>query len=105
MGRRAKNSTVEVAEGLYLKSQPNTVNLQAYCRINSQTFRKSVGTDNVAKAKSIALDWYYDLKQQAKKGLLLKKTSFHYLPMKLKVMRAARKSAIQRIGGFLLVCK
>lgn len=79
MGRRAKNSTVEVAEGLYLKSQPNTVNLQAYCRINSQTFRKSVGTDNLAKAKSIALDWYYDLKQQAKKGILLKKVSFNEL--------------------------
>ena len=79
MGRRAKNSTVEVVEGLYLKSQPNTVNLQAYCRINSQTFRKSVGTDNVAKAKSIALDWYYDLKQQAKKGILLKKVSFNEL--------------------------
>ena len=79
MGRRAKNSSIEVVEGLYLKPQPNTINLQAYCRINGQSFRKSVGTDNVSKAKSAALEWYYDLKQQAKKGLLLKKTSFNTL--------------------------
>lgn len=79
MGRRAKNSSIEVVEGLYLKPQPNTINLQAYCRINGQSFRKSVGTDNVSQAKSAALEWFYDLKQQAKKGLLLKKTSFNTL--------------------------
>ena len=79
MGRKAKISTVEVVEGLYLKSQPNSSNLQAYCRISGHTFRKSVGTDNLAKAKSAALEWYYDLKQQAKKGVLLKKVSFNKL--------------------------
>ncbi len=79
MGRKPNADTLEIVKGLYLKLQPNSRHLQAHCRLNNQTPRKSMGTEDVEQARLTGLEWYFDLKQQAKLGVLLVKISFQHL--------------------------
>jgi integrase len=79
VGRKPNADTLEIVKGLYLKPQPNSRHLQAHCRLNNQTLRKSMGTEDVEQARLAALEWYFDLKQQAKLGVLLVKISFPHL--------------------------
>ena len=58
MGRKAAASTITLQKGLHLKSQPNCSTLQAHAHIDSKTYRKSMGTDNVMAATELALVWH-----------------------------------------------
>lgn len=79
MGRKAKSTTITVTPGLLLKQSAKSPFWQCYCRINSASYRKSTGAAAVEEAKQIALEWFFELKKQAKAGVGLKRISFSTL--------------------------
>jgi integrase len=79
MGRLKANQTITVRDGLYLKSVTGTKNLQAYCRLENQTFRKSMKTDDEDVAAERAREWFYGLKNDVAHGVTTKKISFSTL--------------------------
>jgi integrase len=79
MGRSKASHTIAVIDGLYLKSVAGTKNLQAYCRLGNQTFRKSMKTDDVEAASELAREWLYGLKNDVAQGVTVKKISFTQL--------------------------
>ena len=58
MGRKAKSTTIIVAKGLNLKTQPNCSTLQAHAHIGGKSYRKGMGTADIARAIEIALEWH-----------------------------------------------
>ena len=56
MGRRAKDSTVEVSEGVYLKMMGDA--LHCYFRLGGKQFRRSTKTSDLREAKLLALTWH-----------------------------------------------
>ena len=58
MGRKAKSTTIIVAKGLNLKTQPNCSTLQAHAHIEGKSYRKGMGTADIARAIEIALEWH-----------------------------------------------
>jgi integrase len=79
MGRSKASNTIAVIDGLYLKSVAGTKNLQAYCRLGNQTYRKSMKTDDVDVAGERAREWFYGLKSDVAKGVTVKKINFAQL--------------------------
>ena len=76
MGRFAKQTTVEVLEGLYLKQSGNSSYWQSYCRIDGKSYRKSTKQANLAKAKEVALEHYFHVKRNVDDGIHTGKVSF-----------------------------
>lgn len=79
MGRKAKDDTVVVTEGLLLKRTSASPLWQCYFRAHQQTFRKSTGTADLEKAKLQAFEWFFEVKKQAADGVVLKRIGFDTL--------------------------
>jgi len=79
MGRRAKSTTVEISEGIYLKRKDVDSAWQYYFRLHSKAFRKSTKTKDRARAAHIALEHYHDVKEKRKSHLQLERVSFRLL--------------------------
>lgn len=79
MGRFAKNSTIEVIDGLYVKQSANSPYYQAYSRIDGASFRKSTKCKDLEQAKRAALDMFYDAKRRAADGIGHSTVSFKKL--------------------------
>ena len=79
MGRKAKNDSVIVTEGLLLKRTSASPLWQCYFRTHKQTFRKSTGTADLDKAKLKAFEWYFEVKKQAADGVVIGRIGFDKL--------------------------
>lgn len=79
MGRKAKNDSVVVTEGLLLKRTSASPLWQCYFRTHKQTFRKSTGTADLDKAKLKAFEWYFEVKKQAADGVVIGRIGFDKL--------------------------
>ena len=66
MGRRAKNSTIIVHDGVYLKEIGAA--LHVYFKLGGKQFRRSTKTLDVAAAKLIALNWHRDAQRKLESG-------------------------------------
>ena len=58
MGRKAKDTTVEVREGVFLKQIAGV--WHCYLRLGGKQFRKSTKTRDLGDAKLASLGWYRD---------------------------------------------
>lgn len=79
VGRKAKNDSVIVTEGLLLKRTSASPLWQCYFRTHKQTFRKSTGTADLDKAKLKAFEWYFEVKKQAADGVVIGRIGFDKL--------------------------
>ena len=79
MRTTSSSPSTEVVPGLYIKPQPNSSNLQAYCRVKRQTFRKSMGTSDAKEASRRALEWYHELKKDTEHGRSSKQVGWSLL--------------------------
>jgi integrase len=79
MGRFAKNTTVEVIEGLYIKPSNKSPYWQTYCHIDGKTFRKSTKCKDEEQAKLVAAEWFYDIKRDVAAGVSHSTVSFQKL--------------------------
>jgi integrase len=75
-GMRKNTVSNEIVPGLYIKPQPNSPNLQAYCRLKRQTFRRSMGTHDPKEAARRALEWFHELKKDATHGRSSKRVTW-----------------------------
>ncbi len=66
MGRRAKDETIVVTEGLYLKDYDGI--WHCYFRMEGKQFRRSTKTADIATAKLKSLQWYRDAQRKADAG-------------------------------------
>ena len=87
MGRRAKKSTIEVHDGVYLKAVNDV--WQCYFRLGGRQFRRSTKTKTLSQAKSIALGWYHDAHNKRERGEEIDRVSFARL----------KKSYLDQIHG------
>lgn len=74
MGRKAKDDTITVAEGIYLKEKDGV--LHAYFRLAGKQFRKSTKTSDLTAAKLQALTWHRECIRKADAGEEIEKVSF-----------------------------
>ena len=74
MGRKAKDDTIAVAEGIYLKEKDGV--LHAYFRLAGKQFRKSTKTSDLTAAKLQALTWHRECLRKADAGEEIEKISF-----------------------------
>lgn len=79
MGRKNKNTTIEIAEGAYLKRKDAESVWHYYFRLNNQVFRKTTKTKDRARATLIALQHYQDVKEKRHQNLQLERVSFRAL--------------------------
>jgi integrase len=79
LGRKAKATTITVTPGLLLKLSAKSPYYQCYCRIKDASHRKSTGKADLEAAKQEALEWFFELKKQAKAGVALKRMGFDKL--------------------------
>jgi integrase len=79
VGRKAKSTSITVIEGLLLNKTDASPFWQCYCRIKPHSFRKSTGTEDLEKAKRQALEWFFEVKGQAARGVALKRITFNTL--------------------------
>lgn len=79
MGRKNKNTTIEIAEGAYLKRKDADSVWHYYFRLNNQAFRKTTKTKDRTSATLIALQHYQDVKDKRHKNLQLERVSFRAL--------------------------
>ena len=82
MGRTKNKNTIEVCEGVYLKSQGNSDKLHYYFTLDGFQHRKSTKTKDVTEAKRIALNAYADAKNRKHSGKNSQKISFKRLAKK-----------------------
>src|SRR4051794_21362982 len=75
-GMRKNTVSNEIVPGLYIKPQPNSSNLQAYCRLKRQTFRRSMGTQDPKEAARRALEWFHELKKDSAHGRSSKRVTW-----------------------------
>jgi hypothetical protein len=66
MGRRAKDDTIVVNEGLYLKDKDGVYH--CYFRIEGIAFRRSTKTGDLGAAKLKSLQWHRDVLRKADAG-------------------------------------
>ena len=66
MGRKAKDDTITVNEGLYLNDKDGVYH--CYFRIEGIAFRRSTKTGDLASAKLKALQWHRDVQRKADAG-------------------------------------
>lgn len=66
MGRRAKNSTIIVHDGVYLKEIGAALHI--YFRIGGKQFRRSTKTRDVGAAKLMALKWFKETERKLELG-------------------------------------
>jgi integrase len=74
MGRRAKDDTIVVNEGLYLKDKDGVYH--CYFRIEGIAFRRSTKTGDLGAAKLKALQWHRDVQRKADAGEEVECVSF-----------------------------
>mgnify|MGYP006295128455 CR=1 FL=1 len=74
MGRRAKDETIVVSDGLYLKDMDGV--FHCYFRLNGKQFRKSTKTNDLATAKLKSLQWFRDAQRKADAGETTEVVSF-----------------------------
>lgn len=74
MGRRAKNSTIIVHDGVYLKEIGAA--LHVYFRLGGTQFRRSTKTLDVGAAKLLALNWYKEAQRKLDAGESVEAVSF-----------------------------
>lgn len=79
MGRKAKSTTVEISEGIYLKRKDADSAWQYYFRLHNQAFRKSTKTKDRARASLIALNHYQDVREKRHLKMQLERVSFRAL--------------------------
>lgn len=79
MGRKAKSTTVEISEGIYLKQKDADSAWRYYFRLHNKAFRKSTKTRDRARATHIALEHYHDVKDKRKNQMHLERVSFRKL--------------------------
>ena len=87
MGRRAKNETIVVADGLYLNDKDGVYH--CYFRLEGKQFRRSMKTSDLTNAKFKALQWYRDIQRKADAGEEVECVSFARL----------KRSYIEHIKG------
>ncbi|HEY7300309.1 MAG TPA: hypothetical protein VH684_20640, partial [Xanthobacteraceae bacterium] len=75
MGRRPKNTTIEVHEGVYLLKPASGI-FQCYFRLGGKQFRQTTKTRDLAKAKSMALGWFLDAQMKRANGDEIDRVSF-----------------------------
>lgn len=74
MGRKAKNSTIIVHDGVYLKEIGAA--LHVYFKLGGKQFRRSTKTSDVGAAKLIALKWFNDAQKKLDSGESVEAISF-----------------------------
>ena len=74
MGRRAKDDTIVVDEGLYLADKDGV--FHCYFRLDGKQFRKSTKTGDIATAKLKALQWHRDALRKLEAGGTVEVISF-----------------------------
>lgn len=74
MGRKAKDTTVEVREGVFLKQIAGV--WHCYFRLGSKQFRKSAKTRDLGDAKLASLGWYRDAQNKRTAGEEIDRISF-----------------------------
>ncbi|MDQ2081222.1 tyrosine-type recombinase/integrase [Xanthobacteraceae bacterium Astr-EGSB] len=74
MGRKAKDTTIEVCEGLYLKPRDGVYH--CYFRIAGRQFRRSMKTQDLGNAQQQALAWFNDVKTRHARGEEIDQVSF-----------------------------
>lgn len=74
MGRRAKDDTIVVSDGLYLKDIDGV--LHCYFRLNGKQFRRSTKTNDLATAKLQSLQWHRDALRKSDAGETTEVVSF-----------------------------
>ena len=77
MGRRSKDTTIEVHQGLYLKDKDGV--LHCYFRLGGTQFRRSTKTGDLGAAKLLALKWHKDAQRKLDLGESLEVVSFNRL--------------------------
>jgi len=79
MGRRKKDSTVEVVPGIYLKQADSSAAWHYYFKVAGNQIRKSSKTRDFDEASRIAQEHYNDAVEKARKGHALSSVSFRKL--------------------------
>jgi integrase len=74
MGRKAKDTTIVVTEGLYLKEIGDAFHV--YFRLAGKQFRRSTRTMDIATAKLKALQWFRDAQRKLDAGEEVECVSF-----------------------------
>ena len=74
MGRRAKDETITVSDGLYLKQSKGV--FHCYFRLAGKQFRRSTKTSDLPTAKLKALQWHRDAQRKADAGEDVEVVSF-----------------------------
>ena len=74
MGRKAKDDTITVAGGIYLKNTDGV--FHCYFRLAGKQFRKSTKTSDLTAAKLQALTWHRECLQKADAGEEIENISF-----------------------------
>jgi len=74
VGRKNKDETIVVAEGVYLKDKDGV--FHAYFRLAGKQFRKSTKTSDLTKAKFLALTWHREAANKADAGEEIESISF-----------------------------
>jgi integrase len=74
MGRRAKDETIVVNDGLYLTDKDGVYH--CYFRLAGKQFRRSTKTDDLATAKLKALQWHRDALRKEEAGETVEVISF-----------------------------
>lgn len=87
MGRRLRDDTIVVSDGLYLTSKNGI--FQCCFRLNGKDFRRSTKTKDFTKAKLKALQWYQEHQRTADTEDVVERVSFDWL----------RRSYLQHIRG------
>lgn len=82
MGRRKSKKTIEVCEGVYLKTQGDSDKLHYYFTLDGVQHRKSTKTKDITEAKRVALNAYSDAKERKHSGKNTKTVSFKKLAKK-----------------------
>jgi len=95
MGRRANDTTIEVHDGVYVKSVHDV--WQCYFRLDGKQFRRSTKTKNLGQAKLTALGWYRDAQDRRGRGEEIDRVSFARLKKTyLEQIQGQGKSAYHR---------
>ena len=79
MGRKSKDTTIEVFEGVYLYRKDNTPNYQCYFSVNGKKHRYSTKTKNLSKAKEFALEASQKAVYKSKLGISSERITFKKL--------------------------
>ncbi len=82
MGRKKSKSTIEVADGVYLKKNGSSDKWHYYFVINGKQFRATTKTKDTNAAKHIALNAWQDALDRKRAGKLVEKVSFKKLSQK-----------------------